>query len=122
MPVRLSLSTVPVRIFIKQEKISIHAQINNMVFEDEYTEVTSASESDISASSAILFSPSEGSTHFEKKAMVSEETERETKIITPALKDESIIVPTAPITKAGPALTEESAILFASEDVILFRE
>ncbi len=52
--------------------------------------------------------------------IISEERESETKIITPALKEESIIVPTAPITNAGPALTEERAILFASEDVILF--
>lgn len=41
-------------------------------------------------------------------------------MIAPALNDDSIIVPTAPITNAGPALTEERAILFASEDVILF--
>ena len=41
-------------------------------------------------------------------------------MIIPALNEESIIVPTAQITKAGPALTEESIILFASSFEILF--
>ena len=49
-----------------------------------------------------------------------EASDSETYIITPALKDERNIVPTAPMTKAGPAFTEESTILFASFCVILF--
>ncbi len=43
-------------------------------------------------------------------------------IIIPALKEDRNIVPTAPMTKAGPALTDESTILFASFCVILFRD
>ena len=65
-------------------------------------------------------SASDGRIHFVTKAIMSEERDRETKMIAPALNDDSIIVPTAPITNAGPALTEERAILLASEDVILF--
>lgn len=44
------------------------------------------------------------------------------KIITPALTDESRVVPTAPITNAGPAFTELNAILMASLRLILFFE
>lgn len=55
-----------------------------------------------------------------KKAIISEDKHSETKIMVPALRDESIIVPTAPITKAGPALTQLKAILFASPELIFF--
>ncbi len=47
-------------------------------------------------------------------------SDSETYIMTPDLKEERNIVPTAPMTKAGPALTEERTILFASFCVILF--
>ena len=50
----------------------------------------------------------------DRNAIINEDSESETKRITPARKDESIIVPTAPITKAGPAFTELRAILLAS--------
>lgn len=58
----------------------------------------------------------------ERKEIIREEIVREKYIIIPALKEESIIVPTATITKAGPAFTEDRTILFASFFVILFCE
>lgn len=113
-------SDMPVIMFKKQEKTSIHAQIKNIVFEDEYTEFTRASERERLFEKVRSLSESDGRIHFVRKAIISEESESETKIMTPALKEESIIVPTAPITNAGPALTEERAILLASGEEILF--